>query len=280
MKNQQGVALVLVLMVVGVVGLLVLYSGVTARQDVNLARQLQERTEATLMVQSRMAAVSYTMLTEPWVVGEGYTGENPYRAAWNFRNEAFDVDGVVIRIQDINGLLSVPPRGQESVIFEPLLERLGVPTDRARRATRMLAEIQADTPLQAFDELRREAALTSEEIDALKRVATLYPVTIFNPITASPEVLRLRYSGSALSSILELRARGEMTMQQLTNVAGEEISDVVVPVAGPAFRVQIEARRGGSVVRREATMSFNPTGDIPMSQWDAHRMAAEDAVLQ
>ena len=58
-KRQQGVALIMVLMITGILGLLMLQIGLTAREHVARAQKLLDRAEATLRLQSRESAMVY-----------------------------------------------------------------------------------------------------------------------------------------------------------------------------------------------------------------------------
>ena len=122
MRRERGIALIQVLLVAGIIGLLMLQIGLTAREQVAHAQALADRSELQLAAQSREAALTYTLLTEPLV--RVPDSKNPYAAAWNFHGEPFTVDGVTFTIQDESGKMQVP--WLDSRDFEALLLDLGV----------------------------------------------------------------------------------------------------------------------------------------------------------
>ena len=92
MRREQGIALIQVLLVTGIIALLMLQMGLTAREQVARAQALADRAEVQLAAQSRESALLYTLLTEQLV--RVPDSENPYVAAWNFHGEPFTVDGI------------------------------------------------------------------------------------------------------------------------------------------------------------------------------------------
>ena len=90
MRRDQGIALIQVLLVTGIIALLMLQMGLTAREQVARAQALVDRAEVQLAAQSRESALLYTLLTELLV--RVPDSEIPYVAAWNFHGEPFTVE--------------------------------------------------------------------------------------------------------------------------------------------------------------------------------------------
>ena len=128
MRRERGIALIQVLLVTGIIALLMLQMGLTAREQVARAQALADRAEVQLAAQSRESALLYTLLTEQLV--RVPDSENPYVAAWNFHGEPFTVDGITFSIQDESGRMRVPLL--DSRDFESMLHSLGVEPDRAK----------------------------------------------------------------------------------------------------------------------------------------------------
>ena len=138
MNRQRGIALIQVLLITGIIGLLMLQMGLTAREQVARAQALADRAELQLAAQSRESALLYSLLTEPLVqdpaerqsVRRGL--EFPRRAVRGRRHHLHDPG----RVRP----LRVPDQGGAD--FEQLLQGLDVAPDRARRLTRELLELQ------------------------------------------------------------------------------------------------------------------------------------------
>lgn len=291
MRRQRGIALILVLMVTGILGLLMLQVGLTAREHVARAQRLSDRAEAELLAQSREAAMAFTLLTQPWVERPPVEGapSNPYAAAWNFRGAPFEVDGVTYRLQDASGLLPLPQPDSGTRAFVALLGALEVDPQRAERLGVQLQELlgtrpaiappggpaprRAESvraqgfPLQSVAELRFLPDMDEALLARLEYLTTLYPAPGFNPLTAPPEVLATRFSGSMREGIEELRRQGRLDASSLFALAGIEADDATTLSAGPALRIGFELRHAGIAVRRETTLVVRPFAAEPLGLW-------------
>jgi hypothetical protein len=272
-SRQRGVALVLVLAVTGVLALLILQVGLTARQQVAQAQQLGNRAEAQLRLHSREAALLYSLLTrERNADPREAAGDNPYTARWNFRGEPFEVDGSTVRIQDMAGLLPMPIPGASTGDFAALLVAIGIDRQRAEQAARALREsfLGSDrVPLQSLEELGVIAGLSSAEIDQLEDVATLYPVTALNPGTASEEVLAVKYTGTALEGVIAVRRQGALDERRLQSLTGDLLDDTMTTfLVGPGFRLDITIDYLGVRLRRQSIWTIRPTNEAtPLELW-------------
>ena len=142
MRRERGIALIQVLLVTGIIALLMLQMGLTAREQVARAQALVDRAEVQLAAQSRESALLYTLLTEQLV--RVPDSENPYVAAWNFHGEPFTVDGITFSIQDESGRMRVPLLDSRG--FESMLHSLGVESLRAKALGRELMTLQGRFP--------------------------------------------------------------------------------------------------------------------------------------
>ena len=281
-KRQQGVALIMVLMITGILGLLMLQIGLTAREHVARAQKLLDRAEATLRLQSRESAMVYSLLTQEWISeGAERAKQNPYAAAWNFRGDPFEIDGARYRIQDVNGLFQMPQPGDSMQSFERLLEGLGIDKERAERVGQQLKAFQEydrevpesrRIPLQAFGELRGVVDLTQKELLAVQTAATLYPSGQFNPATASGAVLASRYQGTELDAVRSLRVSGRLDAESLGQVTEQGADEFTGFYPGPALRFDIRVEWGGIALRRESTWIVRPHEFEPLALWSRRQM--------
>lgn len=277
-RQTRGAALILVLMVVGILGLLSLQMGLSAKEHVSRADRLQARTEALLRLQSSEAALVFSLLTEPWVTVDEGASDNPYVAGWNFRGEPFEVDGIRYAIQDVKGLLVVPQASDSTLAFERLLRYVGIESARVRRIVDALKAEQdpgfrpsniseRPVPWQSLDELRGLGGLTDEEFERLQPLLSLYPTAEFNPATAPAPVLATRYDESVVNTLTTLQSRNELDAGTFLRVTGLGDDEFTVFYPGPALRLSTERFDPEFRLRRESTLVLRPYENEPLQLW-------------
>jgi len=283
-NRQRGIALIQVLLVVGIIGLLMLQMGLTAREQVARAEALDERAELMLRAQSEESAILFSMLTQKLL--EKPESENPYAAVWNFAGRPFEVDGVSFMLQDESGRMQVPQFGSSE--FEGLLQRLGVEAGRARRLGEQLLKLQggrtrsilpvqasgegaategAAYPVQVLDELRLLPDMDDALYSRLEPLLTLYPTPGLNLVTAAPEVLAGRVSGSQLEGVLQARQTEQLDQLVFWKLTGQDADEMTVYYPGPAVTVNMELKSKEGTVRRQTTFIVRPYLPDPLAEW-------------
>jgi len=293
MRRERGIALIQVLLVAGIIGLLMLQIGLTAREQVAHAQALADRSELQLAAQSREAALTYTLLTEPLV--RLPDSKNPYAAAWNFHGEPFTVDGVTFTIQDESGKMQVP--WLDSRDFEALLLDLGVEAGRAKALGTELMVLQGTTPrrrtlgegetaaigaaeapgkfrVQDIGELRLLPGMDEALYRRLRPLLTLYPTPGFNPMTARAELLRAQLTESQANGVTEARARNELDQNTLWKLTGTEADETTVLIPGPGLTVRLEMELRDRRAVRSSTVSVRPYSAEPLGVWQ--RVAGDE----
>lgn len=280
MRQQRGVALILVLMVTGVLALLLLQIGLTAREHTARAQRLLERADADFKLRSINAELMFAMATESWGVDPNRPPQGPYAQNWNFRGQPFTVNAATIVLQDLAGLIPLPQPGSGAAGLALILKNVGVPIDRARAAAAALERVQAPPdfiPLQDLHELSLISDLTPEEISRLRQLATLYPTMTFNPATAPAVSLAVRFSGSALQGLEALRERGELDEPGFFSVTGLGGDEFVSFFPGPGFRITTRVSLGVSEAAEELTLTVDPYATDPFVVWSRRRPSMESA---
>ena len=278
-SRQSGVALVLVLSLVAVLGLLVLQFALAAKSQSGRAQALVDRAEADLIARSAAADLSFALLTSTWIEraeASGTTSETTLPEVWNFRSEAFSLKGVEFVVQDVAGLLPLPRKGEATRSMVTLMEQVGVDRVRAEQAGRIIYQHQLDPinlPLQDVFELGQLAGLTLEEIDRLRVFVTVIPSFSFNPGTAPVPVLRARYQGSVLEGLLALRTDGTLSNTSYASVMGVDNNEFIEFYPGPAFRWVIVAGVGEARSTVETTALIRPYDIEPFLPWAYRRTA-------
>jgi general secretion pathway protein K len=293
MRREQGIALIQVLLVTGIIALLMLQIGLTAREQVARAQALLDRAELQLAAQSRESALLYTLLTEPLARIPDST--NPYVAAWNFHGEPFTVDGVTFTIQDESGKMQVP--WLDSREFETLLRDLGVEAGRARALGTELMVLQGTKPrrrtlgagetaaigaagapgkfrVQDIGELRLLPGMDEDLYRRLRPLLTLYPTPGFNPMTARAELLRAQFTESQANGVTAARARNELDQNTLWKLTGTEADETTVLIPGPGLTVRLEMELRDRRAVRSTTLSVRPYSAEPLGVWQ--RVAGDE----
>lgn len=272
--QQRGVALVLVLMVTGVLSLLLLQIGLTAREHTARAKRLLERADADLKLRSVNAELMFAMATESWGVDTARPPQNLVAQTWNFRGQPFKVDDATVMLQDLAGLVPLPQPGGSASGFSLVLQNVGVPVDRARSASAALERAQAPPdfmPLQDLYELSLISELKPDEISRLRDVTTLYPTLTFNPSTAPAISLAVRFSGSSLQGLEALRERGELNEPGFFSVTGLGGDEFVSFFPGPGFRINSRVSLANSEAAEELTLTVDPYATDPFVVWSRRR---------
>jgi type II secretory pathway component PulK len=287
-RQQKGVALVLVLLVTAIIILLVMQLSLTASEQVRRAQALKDRSEASLYLHSREAALLYTLLTEPLVPSRETA--NPYAANWNFHGEPFEIDGLEVTLQDQSGLMRFPSRGVSD--FRKLLAELGLGAARARSLAERLAQWIGDGtlggsrsggvmmrggtggPVQYFAELRALGGVDEKLYARLAELMTLYPTPGFNPLTAPATLLRLRMPEAALGAVLDARRSGALDQNRLWSIAGIAADETVVPSTGPGIGIRLRGEHLGVVLRRHVVARIAPYDEEPLGYWSRERFAS------
>jgi hypothetical protein len=268
LRSESGVALILTLMVTGVIAIVILQFALSARQDVNLAQRLLDRAEAGFLLRSRRATLMFELATRPWTLAESGQSES-LTTRWNFHGQPFEHAGVVIEVQDVNGLYPLTRLVERDVRFERLISGAGFSLGEARVAAENVAEfwrLESILPfLQTFDSLKTLTGLDVTRLQQLDRLITVYPTTFFNPLTAPREVLSLYFEDFAVESILAARLPKALNSRPLDYTYSGERDIVYYP--GPALVVRLRANVRGVEVREEGIWVIKPFSDDPIRYW-------------
>ena len=295
--HERGIALIQVLLVTGIIALLMLQIGLTARDQVARAQALSDRAALQLAAQSREAAMVYSLLTEP--LAKLPDSENPYAAAWNFHGDPFTVDGITFSIQDESGRMRVPNLpGNE---FERVLLSQDVEPTRARKLNQELMAMQGVSPalkelgttpaaqdggeappmptglypLQDLEQLRLLPGMDLELYRRLRPLLTLYPTPGFNPTTAPPALLNAQMTTSQMTGVKDARDSGGLDSQALWKLTGNMADETTVLAPGPALTVTLEMDAGVARVLRTTTFIVRPYASEPLAVWQQVRGEGE-----
>ncbi len=264
----RGVALILVLMLVSVLGLLLLEQSLDTKFRVARGKALSDRLSALLEVRTLQAELAYYMLTMD-LVQTTNTGGPPQSfelPAWNFYGEPFKFRRATVTVQDIGGLFVMPQRARDADDVKILLER-GLKLDPSRSDSivgRLRARMNDPTwiALQSFGDGDLGAELDARERQWLARYATVAAGASFNPFTTPKRLFPVWYEGSLLSAMLSLRERNELDGSAYEKLVGP-IDEFVATYPGPRFRVEISVSVGETRVVQSSEWLVDPYAEDP-----------------
>jgi hypothetical protein len=273
-RQQKGVALILVLMVTGVLGLLVLQISLTAREHTDRAQRLIDRANADLRARSATAALLFSLATHEWGAAADPDNSDPYASQWRFDGAAFKVADAELQIQDFGGLLPVPQPGGSPQGFERALAQAGVSEGQSRVLIEQIAAIQsapAYVPLQHFQEFALLGGLDRDTLQRLEAMSTLYPSRYFNPATAPDTALAARFSGSTLTGLRTLRENRRLDSVRYFSLTGEGGDESISFLPGPGFRIRTLVRVGEVTAAEELSATIDPYAADPFRVWSRRR---------
>lgn len=273
-STQHGVALILVLMVTAVLGLLILQISLTAKEHTSRAQRLLDRAEVDLKVRSANAELLFSLATNEWGRGGNPESSDPIARIWRFDAQAFPVEGVEIRMQDLSGLLPAPQPGGSVAGFDRALRAVGVLDEQIYPAMNRLADSQAPpgfVPLQHFQELAILGGLDRQQIRRLDEVSTLYPARYFNPSTATDAALAARFSGSVLAGLRALREQNRLDAISYFSLTGEGGDESISFLPGPGFRIRVLVTMGDVSAAEELSVTVDPYASRPFLVWSRRR---------
>lgn len=262
----RGVALVLVLMIVGVLAVLMTAISLSVKSQVGRAQAVLARAEAILQTRSAESELAHLMLTRDLVTGEGPEGAARAVPAWNFIGQPYDFLGAEVRIQDVGGLFVSPQRARDAADFALLFEQLlGMARPEAERLARLIEQkMQAPDwiAVQSFRDQDFGELLSPAEQKQLDDYVTLSPGVRFNPLTVPDVLLPVWFAGSELEAIRALRDQNGLDAASYEEIMGP-VDEFTVTYPGPQFRVALAATREGVTVARQATWWVDPYGEDP-----------------
>lgn len=258
--NQQGVALVQVIITTAIILLLVIFYLGAAKSQVTRAQALQDKTDAYMNYYTANSQVLYNLLT-----GEGYALQ---QQGWNFHGTPMSMgQGTTVAVQDLNGLLSLPSMTHEQILEQTLSHTLE-PMEAKRIAHSVMDWIDPDNiplplgaeqghyvtqgitprngPILTYTEFAFINGMTYQAEQALIENTTIHPTAFFNPMSAPVNVLAAYSDSSRADDVMALRRDRNYDRNQVEELTGVFEDEGIGYMTGPGFRLTINAKVGES----------------------------------
>lgn len=288
--RQQGVALIQVLLISTIIMVLALQISHQAKNQVRLAQGYQDKIQAELKLYSAEKRVLFELLTRTaknQPQGDYQEEDFSYASmsdtdiplSWNFYGEPFTVNGVTIKLQDINGLVSSSSTTTSlqtkyllthgypeslSETFEKTLYNWQHPIEdwQFGGVTQLDFEtlniVPRLSPLQLKSEYRDIINATLSGTlgqypklhEAFECCFTLYSTSYINLMNAPQQVLQAYIEPSYLAALTERRHQGDLDQFEFRRLAGltgneEQFGYSASSTTQVKLRVQV-----GNIVRR------------------------------
>jgi len=288
-KQQQGVALIQVLLISTIITILAIHFSFTAREQIAIATAFEQRVKATQALKTAQNKIIFTLLTQ-----NNFKQQNnvlPNSELWNFHGKPFVLEKnenieVTVAIQDNNGLLS--QQYIKSQYWTKVLERMGLDSEQVKRKQGEIADWQDknDTSwlmgdseprsLENGQEYRNKAIQLPQEIDwffeqepqylpLIKQISTQYSVVGFNPMNAPNILLELFFEATIARLIIEKRDQHTLTRQQMFNYLGDEYDSVIMTLfQGVKFKITIQVKLADVQMQETIEVELQPNKNEPI----------------
>ena len=286
-KRQAGVALLQVLLLSIVMSLLLMQLVYTARGQLVLARELEQRVQADLMIHSARSEALFVRLVNPGSFDRSAVSLVPSTASMRTRNTS-PVDNIEVdtSLYDLTGLL--PLRSPKHPLWPKTLQLLGMPGGDIERFMSELADMQdadgedsrfsdeprfsssgfsfPNAPIQTGNSLNAWFAL---EPGVRRRIAELshhYTKTGVN-LRASPEVIRAAALGGYGARLFDDSAGAEPADRQraLSRYLDDSFGPWVSLSASNLWRLDVEIRTEDLTRRAQYDFYVNPRDNVPVT---------------
>ena len=285
-QHNAGVALIQVLFIASILSLMALHFTLTSRQQVTIAASLQDKVQAELQLLDWKNELLFTLLTQPATgtigadtIAAESIQQNRISQHWNFHGNTFSpVDNVQIRLQDIEGLISISTAGRQAEL-QKLLRYLQLPEAASARIISELAA-QQDLPstfylsnqlgrgremfLQSLSELQQFPELNAGNYQALAGLTTNLQLVRFNPLHAPDGVLRALLLPEIANEVIRLRNAKALTAAGYIALVSQYDDERYSFVRSQRLIIELEVSHGSAVAKQRFICYIRPQSKFPL----------------
>ena len=286
-KQQAGVALLQVLLLSIVMSLLLMQLVYTARGQLVLARELEQRVQADLMIHSAKSEALFVRLVNPGAFDLSAVSLVPSTASTSTRKAApLENFEVYTSLRDVSGLL--PLRSPKHPLWPRTLELLGMSGGDIDRFMSELTDMQdadgedsgfsdeprfsssgfafPNAPIQTGNNLNAWFALEPSIRRRIAEISHHYTKTGVN-LRASPEVLRAAALGGYGARLFDDPAGAETADRRraLSRYLDDSFGPWVSMSASNLWRLDVEVRTEDLTQRAQYDFYVNPRNNVPLT---------------
>lgn len=275
-QEQKGVALAQVLLLVAIISVLLLSMLHVNQQMIQTTDTVQQRTQLKLALQTAKTRLLEALLTHNWESEPPNAADNLYASRWNFHGEPFEVDGVIITIQNDASLLQITNLNEDYLTSG--LEALNI--KNARELAQKLIDWQdrdnekrpqggeqsdygeslkvPNRYLQSMSDLAFIPGFNPEIIEKLNRAATVNAHGSYSPTHAPTELLSLFIDKDQAQTVARMREQGNFNERRFSAATGVQNDEFVYLAAGPVFKVTLRAKQNNISQLDTFTVELDP----------------------
>jgi len=284
MTNKQmsnGIALIQVLLITGVLSVLALFLTYTAKEQVTIANWADDKALALVNVHSAESKLLFTLLTEkklPKISNdEDQNTDASLASKWNFFAKPFMVDEMVqVKIQDQSALLHANFPNKERMLA--LIKSQGFSATEANTLYDSLLDwqdIDSITRLNGAEadtysnQIRNGAvpdvhdfkfikAMTPELHQVLIENTTIYKKGVFNPANSPFTLLSALTNTNIAEQIIALRNKNQLTKRIFSEISGINEGEGVYFYPSNFFAIKLSSEVGETKVLKNIILEISP----------------------
>lgn len=296
-KNVAGIALIQVLLITAILSVLALYLTQTAREQITIARWLDDKASAQVALHSAESQLLFSLLTEPFlaenIVQDTNNSDNDnffstslntnstlpisLKNKWNFFGKQFVInDRTKASIQDQSGLIHAHyplQRILKSLIisqgFSEIETNVIVDSLLDWQDLDNIARINGNEAQTRNSSVRNGAISTLFDLAHIKEIPprllpilldnlTIYRRGNFNPMNASVELIAALSSQSVAEQVNTLRVNNQLTKQQFIELTGITQDDDIYFYPSNYLTIEIISQIGDSIAKKILTIKVQP----------------------
>ncbi|MCJ8296947.1 MAG: type II secretion system protein GspK [Colwellia sp.] len=295
-RKNTGIALIQVLLITAILSVLALYLTQTAREQITIARWLDDKASAQVALHSAESQLLFSLLTEPFLAENIDLDNNnndsdafvepsdasntvpmTLKSRWNFFGKAFAInEHVKVAIQDQSGLIHahypiqrilrtlITSQGfseiESNVIIDNLLDWQDL--DSIARINGNEEQTANSTvrngAISSLSELVHIKAIPPRLLPILKENLTIYRRGNFNPRNASIELIAALSSKSIAEQVNTLRVNKQLTKRNFIELTGIREDDEIYFYPSNYLAIDIFSQVGKSIATKVMTIKVQP----------------------
>ena len=288
-SHQSGVALLQVLLLSAIISLLAIRFTETARDQLKIVTQFEDRVQAQLLAHSVMSEVIFLNLSQSLVPRLSNENAAPRSSIDQLELNLYGMpiewrDGVIARLQDTNGLL--PQIFPRHPLWQRLLARKSLQSQEIKQYLGVWTDIQ-DSDTQGWSGNSEPIALPTGQaylngyaqnnnviewvfqdrpqmLKELLEVSDVYGAYDTNPANYPAPLLYALLDRDIASAIISMREQHVLDFLKLQALLPSELKeDYVVRNNSGQFKLEVIVRLGTAVWREEHIISLSASANPP-----------------
>lgn len=270
-NKQRGIALLQVLLISAIISILAMYLTLTSRQQIAVAKLVDDRANATLYQKSAESRIFFELLSRDY----SSTATDPLPKNYNFYANPIKIDDYTkVEIQDVSGLINIMEPNR--LLLQKTLGRLGVDENASSVIVDSLLDWQDKDDLTRLNGAekgdyvlgpRNRYISLKTEMQLVKGVdktiwqklspnLSMPQMSYFNPMFAPKPVLQAFLNDDA-ESVLKLREQGILNRTEFSQSTGVYDNIGIVLSPSNVFQITFKVQYGEVMLTKQQTVKLD-----------------------